>query len=219
MFVKLRYGSEVLVSETVDAKVNPTWQKPDEIRKERTHPPSELRVGTRGGNQGDLHIHVAPQKTSGSIQLSVIGERSNKRLLTKAELGVLALPLGATIAACIDSMEESRSSSPSNPTTPKYVRWFPLLSPKDAVPVEGDRGLRLRPPESEKKSDDLFHEYFAPCIQLSISWWPDVEAGGPSNEKSDESRIPHGERTGQSTERPTATQPGQCLPKGEVLQR
>jgi hypothetical protein len=208
MFVKLRYGSEVLVSETVDAKVNPTWQKPDEIREERTQRPSELRVGPRYGNQGDLHIHVAPQKTSGSIQLSVIGERSNKRLLTKAELGVLALPLGATIAACIDSTEESRGSSPANSTNPKYVRWFPLLSPKDAVPVEGDRGLRLRPPESEKKSDDLFHEYFAPCIQLSISWWPDVEAGDTSNEESDESGIPHGERTGQSTERPTATQPG-----------
>jgi hypothetical protein len=207
MFVKLRYGSEILVSETVDAKVNPTWQKPDEIREERAHRPSELRVGSRDGNQGDLHIHVAPQKTSGSIQLSVIGERSNKRLPTKAELGVLALPLGATIAACIDSIEESRSTSPANPTTPMYVRWFPLLSPKDAVPVEGDRGLRLRPPESEKKSDDLFHEYFAPCIQLSISWWPDVEAGGPSNDQSDERSIPHGERTAQSTERPTATQP------------
>jgi hypothetical protein len=208
MFVKLRYGSEVLVSETVDAKVNPTWQKPDEIREERTHRSSELRVGSRDGNQGDLHIHVAPQKTSGSIQLSVIGERSNKRLLTKAELGVLALPLGATIAACIDSIEESRDSSPTNPTAPMYVRWFPLLSPKDAVPVEGDRGLRLRPPESEKKSDDLFHEYFAPCIQLSISWWPDVEAGGSSNEESDESSIPHGGRTLQSTERQNATQSG-----------
>lgn len=208
MFVKLRYGSEVLVSETVDAKVNPTWQKPDEIREERTQRISELRVGPRDGNQGDLHIHVAPQKTSGSIQLSVIGERSSKRLLTKSELGVLSLPLGATIAACIDSIEESRDPSLANPATPMYVRWFPLLSPKDAVPVEGDRGLRLRPPESEKKSDDQFHEYFAPCIQLSISWWPDVEAGGPSNEESDESYIPHGGRTGQSTDRQSATQPG-----------
>jgi hypothetical protein len=208
MFVKLRYGSEVLVSETVDAKVNPTWQKPDEIREGRGQRPSELRVGSRDGNQGDLHIHVAPQKTSGSIQLSVIGERSNKRLLTKAELGVLALPLGATIAACIDSIDDFRDPSHAKPIAPTYVRWFPLLSPKDAVPVEGDRGLRLRPPESEKTSDDLFHEYFAPCIQLSISWRPDVEAGDPSNEESDESCIPPGGRTLQSTERQNATQPG-----------
>jgi hypothetical protein len=204
MFVKLRYGSEVLVSETVDAKVNPTWQKPDEIRAGRTRRPSDLRVGALDGSQGNLHIHVAPQKTSGSIQLSVIGERSSKQLLTKAELGVLDLPLGATIAACIDSIQESRDSTNSTVPTPMYVRWFPLLSPKDAVPVEGDRGLSLRPPEAEKTSDDLFHEYFAPCIQLSIIWWPD--------EEGDENCIPQGRRTSQPTELYPSSHPGPSAP-------
>lgn len=187
MFVKLRYGSEILVSETVDAKVNPTWQKPNETAEGNPQRPSKLRRGPGDENQRDLHIHVAPQKTSGSIQLSVIGERRSKQLLTKAELGVLHLPLGAAIASCIDCIEDSPEPNPGDAPAPiPYVRWFPLMSPKDAVPVEGDRGLSLRPPESEKTSDDKFHEYFAPCIQLAILWWPDVDEKDAANELSEE---------------------------------
>jgi hypothetical protein len=44
-------------------------------------------------------------------------------------------------------------------------RWFPLTSPADAIPVEGDMGQNVKPKESEKPRDDMFSEYFAPCIK------------------------------------------------------
>jgi C2 domain/SHR-binding domain of vacuolar-sorting associated protein 13 len=161
MFVKVRYGSAILVSETADAKVlDPTWYKPDP-RAEEDDQEDIL-------SRNDLLIHVAPQKTSGSIQVSIIGERSHQQLLAKTELGVLHLPLGATIAACMDCAESGDSS-------PMYVRWFPLTSPKDAVQVEGDGGLSTRPPDSEKLFDNLFHEYFAPTLKLALVWSPDID--------------------------------------------
>jgi C2 domain len=169
MHVKLRYGAETLLSETVDSTVYPTWIKANP--QQHNIPAESLEFFPN-----DLHIYVAPQKTSGSIRLSVVGEGRHQSLTTRTELGVLHIPLGAAIAACIDCIEEFLDlESEESPSSPVYVRWFPLMSPKDSVPVEGDRGLGWRPRESEKTADDLFKEYFAPCIQLALIWSPDVE--------------------------------------------
>lgn len=165
MFVKLRYGSEVLVSETVDAKVTPRWSATDVL--ESTQDPS----GKFKFSNNDLHVRVEPQQTSGSIKISVVAERLN----SKSELGVLQLPLGAAIAACIDSAEELLESTIDDEAAgqPMYVRWFPLMEPKMAEPVEGDMGMSSRPKESEKIRDNMFEQYFTPCIQLALIWWPD----------------------------------------------
>ena len=199
MFVKLRYGSGVLVSETVDAKVTPRWTAPDsfdspvEGKATRGRRRSAATVGPVENekfefNENDLHVHVEPQQTSGAIKISVVAERLN----TKTELGVLQIPLGAAIAACIDSAESMGDSDPIENSTgpPMYIRWFPLTNPRLAVPVEGDMGLSNRPKESEQLRDNMFQQYFAPCIQLALIWWPDgnkpddKEAEGSYSESS-----------------------------------
>lgn len=184
MHVKLRYGPEVVVSSTVDAKVTPTWTPKEVMNRMNTMPepdyefseyeddvPAALNMDSFEFYENDLLFYVEPQKTSGSIRLSVVGERLNQ----KTELGVLHIPLGAAIGSCIDCIEDYLDSFSENSAaaTPMYIRWFPLMSPKDTEPVEGDMGLSSRPPESEKLGDDMFHQYFAPCIQLALMWWPD----------------------------------------------
>ena len=175
MFVKLRYGSEVLETETVDARVTPRWSTLDDFGSEASEMPtggampsssqnSGARENFRFGNN-DLHVRVEPQQTSGSIKISIYAER----LKSKIELGVLQLPLGAAIAACIDSSEEMLDAG----RLPMYVRWFPLMDPKLTEPVVGDMGLSFRPKESEKLRDNMFEQYFTPCIQLALIWWPD----------------------------------------------
>jgi hypothetical protein len=186
MFVKLRYGSEVLVSETVDAKVTPRWaaaefSESEQDTQTRGSQPS-LSFETLGKFQfssNDLHVHVEPQQTSGSIKISVFAERLN----SKQELGVLQLPLGAAIAACIDSSEQIEATS----GPPMYIRWFPLMDPRMADPVEGDMGLSSRPKESEQLRDNMFEQYFTPCIQLALIWWPDRGSEGRKSYNSSNS--------------------------------
>ena len=178
MHVKLRYGSEVISSETVDAKVTPRWT-PDDFfdSSSGAFNPALAPKNSDGGSVAgfkrdgnDLIVPVEPQQTSGSIKISVIAERMN----TKAELGVLHIPLGAAIAACIDCAEDVLDSSGGASTDPPvYIRWFPLMNPRTTVPVEGDMGLSNRPKESEKVLDSMFQQYFAPCIQLALIWSPD----------------------------------------------
>ncbi|CAJ1965882.1 unnamed protein product [Cylindrotheca closterium] len=165
MFVKLRYGSEVLMSETVDARVTPRWSSGDIF---------DSQQDTAGGfkfSNNDLHVRVEPQQTSGSIMISVVAEKLN----SKTELGVLQLPLGDAIAACIDSGEELLESTIVGETAgqPMYIRWFPLMEPRMSEQVEGDMGLSSRPMESEKLRDNMFEQYFTACIQLALIWWPD----------------------------------------------
>ena len=180
MFVKVRFGRDILVTESVDAKVNPSWDVSNEPARQLSVAPGRRRKRSRptlhDATCSDLHIRVAPQKTSGSIILSVVGEKSHPNLHSKTEVGVLHLPLGATIAACLDSGSEPvpDTSIPKKPEA-TYKRWFPLMTPTDVVPVEGDLGLSYRPRETEKASDNCFHEYFAPCILLALSWLPDSE--------------------------------------------
>ena len=166
MFVRVSFGPETLVSETVDAKVTPTWN------------PKASAIGHETFQLGanDMLIHIAPRKTSGFVRLSVFGEKSHPNLSSKTELGVLHLPLGSTISTCIDCTNENEFSMEGDSSSSAYSRWFPLMDPKDVVPVEGDWGLSYRPTESEKLSDSMFKEYFAPCIQLSLLWFPDSDA-------------------------------------------
>jgi hypothetical protein len=192
MFVKLRDGAEVVVSETVDAKVSPTWTADTTVHVT----PYAHTVRSCGSKESvfeygasDLQVFVEPQRTSGSLRLSVIGERLNK---SKVELGVLQIPLGAAINCCIECMEEIHEeqnrlhkSLRGGSGVPAYVRWFPLMSPKDAVAVDGDLGLSSRPSESEQVRDDMFVRYFNPCIKLAFIWQPDEdtndEQGGVRN--------------------------------------
>ena len=123
----------------------------------------------RGVRQNDLDVQVLPFETSKSLRISVIGE--TKSLQTKVEIGALEIPLGPALECCAQSMEEYDEDR--NKLNPKgflsaYVRWFPLMSPSEAIPIEGDMGKSIRPPESEKLTDDMFEEYFAPCIKLAL---------------------------------------------------
>ena len=182
MFVRLRYGPDLLDTETVDARLSPTWNVPPLNRQRSTGVKQSIEYGSN-----DLHIHVAPQQTSSSIRLSVFGERSHRNLQAKTELGVVHLPLGATIAACMDSASETYSVNVnSSPSPLVYEKWFLLTDPKVAVPVEGDRGLSLRSPESEKDSDVLFNEYFAPSIHLALIWLPDTEDNSLDDDKPED---------------------------------
>lgn len=117
--------------------------------------------------ENDLNIEVDAFETSKSLRITVIGER----LQSKVEIGVLEIPLGRALECCAQSMEdyaEDRNKVNPQGLPPAYVRWFPLMSPHEAVPVEGDMGKSIRPNESEKLHDDMFSEYFAPCIKLAL---------------------------------------------------
>jgi hypothetical protein len=180
MFVKLQYGSEVVATETVSAKVNPSWDVVDPSSRVHSANARQRRrleaAANLGASPNDLHVRVPPQKTSGSMILSVVGEPRRANIQQKTELGVLHLPLGSTIAACLDkATDRDEGSNPSSQKSHTYLRWFPLMSPRDVIPVEGDYRLNIRPAESEKSSDSAFHEYFAPCIQLALLWIPDAE--------------------------------------------
>ena len=181
MFVKLRYGSEVAVSETVDAKVSPKWAVDTTIQVTsyaHTVTSSGSKEGVFEYGPSDLQVFVDPQRTSGSLRISVFGERLNK---SKIELGVLQIPLGAAINCCVECMEEVHEEqsrlhkSLQGSGVPAYVRWFPLMSPKDAVAVDGDLGLSSLPSESEKVRDNMFDQYFTPCIKLALIWQPEED--------------------------------------------
>lgn len=173
MYVKIRYGSETFTSLVADSRVYPTWYRlPNQGQYVNSIPDDE--------SPNDLHMLVAPQKTSGVVKVSVVGESGHKNLSTKSELGIVNLPLSAVISACTHSSNKAKQELSDN-AVPAYVRWFPLLRPRDAVPLAGDCGASLLPPETEKVSDHLFKEYFAPCIQLALIWRP-IEQKGPHNE-------------------------------------
>ena len=204
MSVKLRYGSTVLMSQSADARVSPKWYdessphhvlsshdgfvagKPSprhdshafvnspEEDAELNEPNTNRSKGLfRSPRENDLQIYVEPLKTSGILRLSVLGEKMQSRV----ELGVLQINIAAALNCCVDAGQDDGVSQ-------QYIRWFPLMSPRDCAPVAGDMGLSTRPPESEKISDDLFSSYFAPCIKLALIWQPD-----PYHDQYDENLV------------------------------
>jgi hypothetical protein len=119
-------------------------------------------------SDNDLHLHVEPQQTGGSIRLSVVAERYKKQV----ELGVVNIPIGTAIATCIDAAQDMETPVHSFLNDiPMYTRWFPLTESNLTVPVAGDMGLSGRPQEHEQLRDNMFNNYFSPCIQLSLIWW------------------------------------------------
>jgi len=178
MYVKVIHGSEMQVTETVDAKVSPKWspahlphtsKSKGRRRSSIARPPNTIAASNFNFSANDLNVQVEPQQTGGSIRLSVIAERYK----TKVELGVVHIPLGAAIAACIDAAQSIEMSGHSTKNEiPLYTRWFPLVEPQLTVPVAGDMGLCTRSQEHEQLRDNMFEHYFAPCIQLSLIWWP-----------------------------------------------
>ena len=178
MYVKVSHGSDVQVSETVDAKVSPKWSSnatglssSSKVRGRRRTPVTQQPDTTASANfvfsENDLHLQVEPQQTGGSIRLSIVALRYK----TKVELGVVNIPLGAAIAACIDAAQDMELSvQNSDKDIPMYTRWFPLMEPQLTLPIAGDMGHSTRPLENEQVSDNMFQ--YAPCIQLSLMWWP-----------------------------------------------
>ena len=116
------------------------------------HDIAEMFNPTRAGGsrQYDINVQISPFETSKSLRLSVIGESRGPNV----EIGVLNIPLGAALECTMYQ--------------PPYIRWFPLKSPAEAVPIEGDMNGSCRPFESEKLNDSMFAEYFAPCIKLAL---------------------------------------------------
>lgn len=189
MTVKLQYGSFSITSPTVDARVTPVWAADDSTSdRQKSNPMLSLEslvsprninsfqtVLGEGGNETnddayyDLSIPVEAHKTSGTIRISVIGERLNHRV----ELGVLVIPLGAAISCCVDSIENvEEENTELGPDDAMYVRWFPLMTPKDCVQTEGDMRYNWRPKETEKENYTQFNQYFSPCIKLALIWRP-----------------------------------------------
>ena len=171
MLVKLRYGSEILLSETVDARVSPRWAPSLEKRginnSEQSFARKYMDSADLGATRNELNLQVEPHQTSGVIKVAVAADNS------KTELGFLEIPLGAVIAACLDSQFDSEDMHDDDHPL-RYVRWFPLMNPKLASPAEGDMGLCSRPVESEQLRDSMFKHYFTPCIQLAFMWLPDA---------------------------------------------
>ena len=188
MYVKVSHGSEVQVSDTVDAKVSPKWssasaRSPSTSKvkgRRKAQKPDTMAAATFGFSENDLHLHVEPQQTGGSIRLSVVAEQYK----TKVELGVINIPLGAAIAACIDAAQDMElSGHNTHNAIPMYTRWFPLMEPQSTVPVAGDMGLSTRPQENEQLRESMFQ--YTPCIQLSLMWWPYDQNQNESQDQDD----------------------------------
>jgi hypothetical protein len=179
MSVKVQYDTRSQSSETVDSTVSPTWFK------ELNAVEDSRRADAMEYLPGDLHFYIPPQRTNGYLRLSIIAEGRHQGITTKSEVGVLHIPLGGAIAACVNAVEDFLvlGKTHEGADSPIYIRWFPLKQPQDEIPVEGDQLFGRQPTESEKIESDQFTEYFTPCVQLGLIWSPDV---GRDEESKDE---------------------------------
>ena len=184
MSVKVQYDTKSQTSETVDSTVFPTWFKGN------SSVPDSPRADAMEYLPGDLHFYIPPQRTNGYLRLSVNAESRHQGIVTKTEIGVLQIPLGGAIAACVNSVEDYllQESIETKQDSPIYIRWFPLKKPEDEIPVEGDQLFGRQPSESEKPEPDQFAEYFTPCIQLGLIWSPEVarESNGRNIDNEEE---------------------------------
>lgn len=175
MYVKLNFSDEVHRTKTVDAKIDPKWSKENEYQT------VNLFDGVLMEN--DLQIHVGSLQTSGTLYLSIWEDRMKSDL----ELGILHIPISAALKCCdecISEYNDSISDQSASKGIPMYTRWFPLISPKCSLPVEGDMGLSTQPSESEKQDDLHFLQRFHPCIKLALIWEPDREVHDDSNQSA-----------------------------------
>ena len=168
MYVKVRCGQQTTVTKTVDARVAPVWSQSIDDRGS-----AQCSTRVTANQSNEIRIRVNPQESSGWIRLSVMGEKKQQQLQGKVEIGTIYLPLGKLLAACasesVDSMED-----------PTYERWFPLLSPVEAAPIEGAGGFIPQPPEVEQDEGVKFKDVYRPRIQLAVSWVGDKDNEGNS---------------------------------------
>ena len=187
MAVKLKYGEIVQVSRSVDARVCPTWTEEAQVLDTTSaRHRNDRSTGESIKNQvfsknifryrdNDLQVFVEHMKTSGTLRLSVVGEKFNSEI----EVGVLFLPINAALSCCNDmicrNMDETRANvaEVDAVSSSMYVRWFPLKSSKECVSAEGDMGTSFVSNESEKESDETFTRFHTPCIKLALLWEPD----------------------------------------------
>ncbi len=189
-------GNIVKSTVSVDSKVAPVWNDDDEHlyfshttydkkmkRAQVTKQSSSIKGAINDSNAiaemfnptrasgirgNDLSVQVEPFETSKSIRLTVIGESP---LQANVEIGVLELPLGPALECCVQSLEEcaeDQNKAKPKGILPAYIRWFPLMPPSESIPIEGGMGKNGRPLETEKLRDNMFAEYFTPCIKLAL---------------------------------------------------
>lgn len=173
MFVKVRCGQNVIVTQTVDARVAPVWSQCSTEFKPLQSSTRCVAKQPATNDTNDIRIRVSPQESSGWVRLSVMGEKRQQQLQAKTEIGVIYLPLGKLLAACLGGSNDSSGE------TAVYERWFPLLSQEEAAPVEGAGGLIPQPPEAEQIDETNFKDIYRPCIQLAVSWSSDKERERP----------------------------------------
>lgn len=180
MYVKLRYGSESVVSHTVKSAVNPEWSSQSNEKKHLKNryfrhvskaptfedsginsPFTEQDHLSREAKDNDLELRVMPMRTSGSLRLSVIGVKVN----SKEELGVLHLPLADVICCCTENFDQENEQ-----LTDAYVRWFPLTDPKWTDSVDFDVRSSQRSVHTEVEDSSIFTQNYTKCIKLAM-WW------------------------------------------------
>ena len=171
MSVKVQYDMKSQTSDTVDSTVFPTWFKG--LNRAADSP----RVDAAETLPGDLCFKIPPQQTNSYLRLSVIAEGRHQGIVTRTEVGVLHIPLGGAIAACVNAVEDFQitGKTQEGADSPVYIRWFPLKKPQDEIPAEGDQLVGRQSTDTEKIESDQFTEYFTPCIQLGLLWSPEVE--------------------------------------------
>ena len=157
MYVKVKYGNETMRTQTVNARATPKWADDylDNHNTDQDSTVSNKECFERKEN--DLEVHVPPLKTIGSLRLSVVGIRAN----TKAEIGVVYIPLSNAIEATYDCCLSGNKGM--------YIRWFPLKNPKDCIPLEGDLGLSVNS-EPERTNPNDFAHFYTPTIKIAL-WW------------------------------------------------
>lgn len=154
MYVKIRYGSESAVSQTVPTPVNPEWTQYDDGDQEDTiHFTHDVR-------DNDFEVNVQALKTIGSLRLSVVGVKAN----SKEELGVLHLPLADAICCCTEIFDDEKNSNNS------YVRWYQLTDPKWTESGDVDFRQSQRNFLTEQKDSNGFTQNYTKCIKLAM-WW------------------------------------------------
>ena len=154
MYVKLNFGDVTLRTKTVAAKVAPTWTSGNAYQGINFYEKREAN---------DLEVNIGYLQTSGTLYLSICEER----LKSDVELGILHIPINAALKCCNAYKAEFETKING---IPMYTRWFPLINPRDGIPVEGDMGSSYRPRESEKEDDIQFRQRDHPCIKLALIW-------------------------------------------------
>ena len=189
MYVKLRYGSESIVSRTVPTPVNPEWSSNnDDLRQDRVRNEEssrkryhEARVGTPASNNeaggflnGLMHEefqYFSDNDNENDLEINVQALKTDGSLRlsvvgvkvnSKEELGVLHIPLADAICCCTEKFDDQDVDA--------YVRWYPLTDPKWTDSVDVDLRESHRNVMTEEKHSEVFSRNYTKCIKLAM-WW------------------------------------------------